>query len=262
RALLLQRPARAAHLGARQRARAPGRADLRQLRPGAGPHPHPPRARPPRRAAVLPGERRLPRDAPSPPGRHPRPRRADRLPFPNLPRGRGALPVAPAGAGLGEGQPSAPAPGQRGAGAQAQSRSRRPAALKQARLRHLRRLLPYLARHRRGMGVGLFALLVRTALSVASPWVLRHAVDDLTLGVTRGKLWTYAVLIVAIVAAEALFLYWMRQVLIGISREIEFELRNDLYGHLTVLPARYYQAHRTGDLMSRATNDLSAVRMV
>ena len=54
----------------------------------------------------------------------------------------------------------------------------------------------------------------------------------------------------------------MRQVLIGISREIEFELRNDLYAHLTTLPARYYQGHRTGDLMSRATNDLSAVRMV
>jgi ATP-binding cassette subfamily B protein len=106
------------------------------------------------------------------------------------------------------------------------------------------------------------ALLVRTALSVASPWVLRHAIDDLTLGVTREKLWTYAALVVGIVALEALFLYWMRRVLIGISREIEFELRNDLYRHLTLLPARYYQSHRTGDLMSRATNDLSAVRMV
>ena len=128
--------------------------------------------------------------------------------------------------------------------------------------RHLRRLLPYLARHRKGLAVGLVTLLLRTALSVASPWVLRHAIDDLTLGVTRGKLWMYSGLVVGIVALEALFLYWMRQVLIGISREIEYELRNDLYRHLTLLPARYYQAHRTGDLMSRATNDLSAVRMV
>jgi ATP-binding cassette, subfamily B, multidrug efflux pump len=128
--------------------------------------------------------------------------------------------------------------------------------------RHLRRLLPYLARHRKGLAVGLVTLLLRTALSVASPWVLRHAIDDLTLGVTREKLWMYSGLIVGIVALEALFLYWMRRVLIGISREIEYELRNDLYRHLTLLPARYYQAHRTGDLMSRATNDLSAVRMV
>ncbi len=105
-------------------------------------------------------------------------------------------------------------------------------------------------------------LLVRTALSIASPWVLRHAIDDLTTGVTHGKLWLYAALIMGIVVFEAFFLYVMRQVLIGISREVEFELRNDLYAHFTRLPARYYQGHRTGDLMSRATNDLSAVRMV
>jgi ATP-binding cassette, subfamily B, multidrug efflux pump len=128
--------------------------------------------------------------------------------------------------------------------------------------RHLRRLLPYLVRHRRGLAGGLVCLLVRTALSIASPWILRHAIDDLTTGVTHQKLWLYGGLIVGIVALESLFLYVMRQVLIGISREIEFELRNDLYAHFTRLPARYYQAHRTGDLMSRATNDLSAVRMV
>jgi ATP-binding cassette subfamily B protein len=130
------------------------------------------------------------------------------------------------------------------------------------RPRHLRRLLPYLARHRKELAVGMTALLLRTALSVASPWVLRYAIDELTRGVTRQKLWLYSGLIVAIVALEAGFLYWMRKVLIGLSREIEYELRNDLYRHLTLLPARYYQAHRTGDLMSRATNDLSAVRMV
>jgi len=128
--------------------------------------------------------------------------------------------------------------------------------------RHLRRLLPYLGRHRRGLAWGIFCLLVRTALSIASPWVLRHAIDDLTAGVTHGKLWLYAALIMGIVVFEAFFLYLMRQVLIGISREVEFELRNDLYAHFTRLPARYYQGHRTGDLMSRATNDLSAVRMV
>ena len=128
--------------------------------------------------------------------------------------------------------------------------------------RHLRRLLPYVARHRPGLAWGMACLLVRTALSIASPWVLRHAIDDLTTGVTHQKLWLYAGLIMGIVVLEAFFLYVMRQVLIGISRELEFELRNDLYAHFTSLPARYYQAHRTGDLMSRATNDLSAVRMV
>jgi ATP-binding cassette subfamily B protein len=128
--------------------------------------------------------------------------------------------------------------------------------------RHLRRLLPYLRAHRRRLSWGLLALVLTTALSVASPWVLRHAIDDLTGGVTHGKLWAYAAIIVGLVAFESVFRYQMRTVLIGISRELEFELRNDLYAHLTRLPARYYQAHRTGDIMSRATNDLSAVRMV
>jgi ATP-binding cassette subfamily B multidrug efflux pump len=128
--------------------------------------------------------------------------------------------------------------------------------------RHLRRLLPYLKAHRRGLGWGLGCLLLTTALSVASPWVLRHAIDDLTTGVTESKLWFYGGIIVGLVVFESFFRYQMRTVLIGISRELEFELRNDLYAHLTRLPARYYQAHRTGDIMSRATNDLSAVRMV
>jgi ATP-binding cassette subfamily B multidrug efflux pump len=127
---------------------------------------------------------------------------------------------------------------------------------------HLRRLLPYLRRHRKKLAWGIFCLLLRTLLSVVSPWVLRHAIDDMTTGVTVAKLWSYAGMIVGLVALEAVFLYVMRQVLIGTSREIEFELRNDIYQHLTRLSARYYQAHRTGDLMSRATNDLSAVRMV
>jgi ATP-binding cassette subfamily B multidrug efflux pump len=128
--------------------------------------------------------------------------------------------------------------------------------------RHLRRLLPYLKRHRQPLLVGLLCLLVRTVFSVASPWVLRYAVDDLSLAVTRDKLLAYAGLLVGVVVAEGFFLYQMRMILIGVSREIEYELRGDLFAHLTRLSARYYHSMRTGDLMSRATSDLSAVRMV
>jgi ATP-binding cassette subfamily B protein len=129
-------------------------------------------------------------------------------------------------------------------------------------LPHLRRLLPYLRRHRRALGLGLLCLLATTALSVASPWVLRHAIDDLTLSLTRAKLWLYASLMVALVLVEGVFRYFMRMVLISLSRHIEQELRDDVFAHLTRLPAGYYHSHRVGDLMSRATNDLSAVRMV
>ena len=129
-------------------------------------------------------------------------------------------------------------------------------------LPHLRGLLPYLRRHRRRLLVGLFCLLATTALSTASPWILRYAVDDLTVRITRGKLYLYSGLMVGVVVVEGLFRYHMRMILIAISREIEFELRGDLFRRLTLLAPRFYQTHRTGDLMSRATNDLSAVRMV
>jgi ATP-binding cassette subfamily B protein len=128
--------------------------------------------------------------------------------------------------------------------------------------RHLRRLFPYLERHRKPLLVGLACLLVRTVFAVAAPWVLRYAIDDLALGITRDKLLAYAGLIVGVVTVEGFFLYQMRMILIGVSREIEYELRGDLFRHLTRLSARYYHSMRTGDLMSRATSDLSAVRMV
>jgi len=129
-------------------------------------------------------------------------------------------------------------------------------------LPHLRRLLPGLARHRRELLLGLLALALTTALSVAGPWVLRHAIDDLALAITRQKLWLYAGLILTLVAIEGVFRYQMRMVLIGLSRELEYDLRNQVFEHLTRLSARYYQKNRIGELMSRATNDMSAVRMV
>ncbi len=105
---LLRRPdARADHLGPRRRPRAAQRPHLRQLRPGARAHPHPPGARPRDGAALLPRQRRAPRDAAPPAGRGPRPRGAHRVPHARLPRGGGALPAPPAGPGVGEGEPAA-----------------------------------------------------------------------------------------------------------------------------------------------------------
>lgn len=127
---------------------------------------------------------------------------------------------------------------------------------------HLRRLLPYLRVHRRRLALGLLCLLLTTLLSVAAPWVLRLAVDDLALKVTREKLGLYAGLLVGLALVEGIFRYLMRMILIGMSREIEYELRNDLFRHLTRLPAAYFRDHRIGDLMSRASSDMSAVRMV
>jgi ATP-binding cassette, subfamily B, multidrug efflux pump len=125
----------------------------------------------------------------------------------------------------------------------------------------IRRLLPYLLRYRWRFAVGLGCVVVTTAVSLVSPWVLKHAVDDLHAGVTRGKLLFYAVLLLGVAALGATFRFLMRRILIGVSRGIEYDLRNDFYARLQLYPLPYFQAHRTGDLMSRATNDLNAVRM-
>jgi ATP-binding cassette subfamily B multidrug efflux pump len=129
-------------------------------------------------------------------------------------------------------------------------------------LPHLRRLWPDLVRKRRPLALGILALAFTTALSVVSPWVLRHAIDDLSVVVTRQKLWLYAGAILALVCVEGFFRYQMRMILIGMSREMEYDLRNQVFRHLTLLPPRYYQQNRIGEVMSRATNDMSAVRMV
>ena len=105
-------------------------------------------------------------------------------------------------------------------------------------------------------------LVATTAIQLVSPWVLKLAIDDLTLGVTRAKLAGYAGALIAIATVGGLCRFGMRRILIGASRGIEYDLRHDFFAHLQRLPLGYFQAHRTGDLMSRATNDLNAVRMM
>jgi ATP-binding cassette subfamily B protein len=92
--------------------------------------------------------------------------------------------------------------------------------------------------------------------------VLRFAVDDLYRGVTAEKLGRYAVILFVIAVVSGLFKFWMRLTVIGISRHVEFDLRNELFAHLQRLPLQYFQRARTGEIMSRATNDMAAVRMM
>jgi ATP-binding cassette subfamily B multidrug efflux pump len=125
-----------------------------------------------------------------------------------------------------------------------------------------RRLLPFLLVYRRQFIVGLLCVVVTTTIQLLSPWVLKYAVDDLNAGVTRSKLAFYAAALLGIACVGGVFRYLMRQILIGASRDIEFDVRNAFFARLQLMPVGYYQARRTGDLMSRATNDLNAVRMM
>jgi ATP-binding cassette, subfamily B, multidrug efflux pump len=125
-----------------------------------------------------------------------------------------------------------------------------------------RRLIRYVLRYRRKFALGLACVVVTRALALAGPAVLGRAVDALTRDLTRGQLAAYGALLLAIGLVGAVFQFLARRILIGASRDIEYDMRNDFFAHLETLPLSYFQANRTGDLMSRATNDLSAVRMM
>ena len=125
-----------------------------------------------------------------------------------------------------------------------------------------RRLLAYARRYRRAFLLGLACAVVTRAVALAGPTVLGRAIDDLWRGVTGAKLAGYGALLLAIGLVGGVFQFLQRKILVGASRDIEYDMRNDFFAHLQTLPLAYFQTHRTGDLMSRATNDLSAVRMM
>jgi ATP-binding cassette subfamily B multidrug efflux pump len=125
-----------------------------------------------------------------------------------------------------------------------------------------RRLIKYLARYRRAFITGFACVVLATAISTGGPWVVKHAVDDLSQGLTFDKVRWYGVLLFVLAAVGGIFRFLMRRIIVGASRDFEYDLRNDFFAALQRLHLSYFQHHRTGDLMSRATNDLSAVRMM
>jgi len=125
-----------------------------------------------------------------------------------------------------------------------------------------RKLLSYFEPYKRILIFGVACVFMTNLVRMTAPLVLRHAVDDLAASVTHSKLFEYAGLLIAIAFGQGIFLFTQRRLLINMSRDIEYDLRNDFYEHLQKLPFEFYQTHRTGDLMARATNDLSAVRMI
>src|ERR1700733_6661143 len=126
----------------------------------------------------------------------------------------------------------------------------------------LKPLVPYLKRYKRAFFWGGVSVVLSNAIWILFPQVLRVAIDDLNHGVTQQKIFRYAALLVAVSLAKGVFLFLTRWIIIGISRDIEFDLRNDLFRQLERQSAGYYAEHRTGDIMARMTNDLNAVRQL
>jgi len=135
-----------------------------------------------------------------------------------------------------------------------------PASSKEKRRLALRTVLRYLGRYRRRLAVGGLCLVMADLLVLVSPWILKTAIDALARGVTKAELLSYAGILVALTLIGGVFRFFMRRIMIGISRMIEVDMRADFLRHLQSLSPTFYHRHRTGELMALATNDLNAVR--
>jgi ATP-binding cassette subfamily B protein len=124
------------------------------------------------------------------------------------------------------------------------------------------KLRPYFWRYRRGLSLGFGALILKDLFAAGQPLVIGIAIDRLMKSFELRTLLLFAGLLILLSAIKGLFQYWMRVIIIGISRDIEYDLRNDLFGHLVGLSGDFFNRYRTGDIMARATNDLNAVRMM
>ncbi|MGA7220703.1 MAG: ABC transporter ATP-binding protein [Candidatus Sulfotelmatobacter sp.] len=126
----------------------------------------------------------------------------------------------------------------------------------------MRPLLPYLRRYRWGFVAGALCVVLSNGAWAGLPRVIGNAAQSLEGGATRHKLLILALEVLGLAAVRGVFLFLTRWIVIGISRDIEFDMRNDLFAHLETLSYSYYQRMRTGDIMARMTNDLNAVRML
>jgi ATP-binding cassette, subfamily B, multidrug efflux pump len=127
----------------------------------------------------------------------------------------------------------------------------------------LKKFARYFRPYKKSLITGIICILASVIIALLIPLIVGQAVDDLQkTGVTWGKLTRYSLLILGVSIASGIFLFLQRRILIGMSRHIEYDLRKDFYAHLVDQPLSFFQDHRTGDLMARATNDLAAVRQL
>ena len=118
----------------------------------------------------------------------------------------------------------------------------------------------HLWRYRGQWAVGMLCLVLKDLAQAAQPLMIRGAIDS--LGAAGALFLRYAGFLLGLAVLKGIFQYWMRVMLIGVSRDIEYDLRRRLFGHLITLDSGFFATYRIGDLMARATNDLNAVRMM
>src|SRR5882724_12321836 len=129
-------------------------------------------------------------------------------------------------------------------------------------LERLKPLVPYLKRYRKAMALGALSVVLYNCSKIVMPLMIGRAIDGMHRGSSLHSVLMNVVVLMAVAVAAAVFLYLTRWIIIGASREIEFDLRNDLFRNLERQSMNFYHEHRTGDIMARTTNDLNAVRQL
>src|SRR5215208_4690651 len=126
----------------------------------------------------------------------------------------------------------------------------------------LRKFALYFRPYKKSLVVGVFCILASTVFGLLIPVYVGRAVDELGAGPTWERITRLSLFIIGASVVSGIFLFLQRLILIGMSRHVEYDLRQDFYAHLQRQPLTFFQEHRTGDLMARATNDLAAVRQL
>ena len=127
-------------------------------------------------------------------------------------------------------------------------------------MQNLFTLKQYFLRYKTKILLGILFIVISNLLTVYVPIILKNAINDLQNNVASETLFKYAALIIGVSLIAGVFRYLIRQTIIVVSREIEYDLRNDFWSHIQKLPLRYFQNNSTGNIMSHATNDINSVR--
>ncbi|MEJ2495087.1 MAG: ABC transporter transmembrane domain-containing protein [Ignavibacteriaceae bacterium] len=128
-------------------------------------------------------------------------------------------------------------------------------------MKNLRTLLKYFARYKKKLFLGFIFILLSNAGSVYVPLLLKDSINALQHNATEAQLLKYALFIVGASLFAGIFRFLIRETIIVVSREIEYDLRRDFWAHIQRLPLRFFQNNSTGNIMAHATNDINAVRM-
>ncbi len=129
-------------------------------------------------------------------------------------------------------------------------------------MEELKKFTRYFSPYKWHVITGVVFILFSMGLGLLIPYFVGQAIDDLSQNITWDKIVYYPVLILSINFLSGIFLFWQRRLLINASRHIEYDMRRDFYASLVDQPLEYFQNNRVGDLMARATNDLSAIRQI